>query len=555
MFEAVYIADLNDSLVYEYRINLASPHFKSLISIIRLKKQDGDGDGTGASEDESLIEINEDYFVAYERTSSLIIYVLCSESSSVPNSVSNPVIPYVFIKRLIEVMADYFGTPLAVTKIDANNDTLTLLINEMIDNGMPNVTDFNKLRDLIPFKSFLSKILGKGNDLAAATNKTLISLKGTPPPSPYEPAAVVNDTSLNSIPWRRSNVKYTNNEMYVDVVETINVILKPVTKTSANNAQSLLASNPATHFDSAYYSSSSLKTSSAILVPIVGNIEGEIKFVSHLTGVPLLQMILSISGLGIKLPSFHPCIKLDSWVGNPGTLSFIPPDGKSTLMQYQIDLDTFPDRKSKLGLLGIVTVDFQSGLGVNQNEFEIKLLVKDIKSVSKIENLVIEVVCASADTEKRNKNGDGQIDEDDDDNRAKENAVVNIKASRVTHGDFSYKGNGRGEWNLRSLSPGLNPFIHGSIVAGSIDSIGSSDDGNTGSDSPSDLIEVSSTTSNTKPIKPLYLKMSYTHKGALPSGLKVDSLKIVSAKGLGETVKPYKGVKYITKTGDFIIRS
>ena len=55
--------------------------------------------------------------------------------------------------------------------------------------------------------------------------------------------------------------------------------------------------------------------------------------------------------------------------------------------------------------------------------------------------------------------------------------------------------------------------------------------------------------------KPSYIKLSYSHKGPVPSGLKVDSLKIISAKGLGDTVKPYKGVKYMTKSGNYIVRS
>ena len=39
-----------------------------------------------------------------------------------------------------------------------------------------------------------------------------------------------NNHQTSDIPWRRSNVKHTNNEMYVDVIETVNVIIKPTTK-------------------------------------------------------------------------------------------------------------------------------------------------------------------------------------------------------------------------------------------------------------------------------------------------------------------------------------
>ena len=43
-------------------------------------------------------------------------------------------------------------------------------------------------------------------------------------------------------------------------------------------------------------------------------------------------------------------------------------------------------------------------------------------------------------------------------------------------------------------------------------------------------------------------------KGWLASGVKVESLKVVGGKGLGEGVKAYKGFKYLTKAGDIEVR-
>lgn len=54
--------------------------------------------------------------------------------------------------------------------------------------------------------------------------------------------------------------------------------------------------------------------------------------------------------------------------------------------------------------------------------------------------------------------------------------------------------------------------------------------------------------SNTKKhLMPCTISTSFTVKGWLPSGIKVDALSIDArkSKGLGEGVKPYKGVKYI----------
>lgn len=48
--------------------------------------------------------------------------------------------------------------------------------------------------------------------------------------------------------------------------------------------------------------------------------------------------------------------------------------------------------------------------------------------------------------------------------------------------------------------------------------------------------------------------VSFSVKGWLASGVKVESLKVIGGKGLGEGVKPYKGVKYLTKAGNIEVR-
>lgn len=526
MFEAVYVADSNNNLVYEYLINLSSPTFKSLVNII----------ANIASEHEGLIEINNNYSVYLLKTANIIIYTLNSADI-------NPLLPYCFIQRLIEVIYDYFGYPLAIPKIESNNDTLTLLINQMLDDGIPNITDFNKLKDIVPFKSFLSKILSKTNELTAnATNKLSgLNSSGLSTASNSSMGAggimpnTSNNSELNSIPWRRSNVRYTNNEMYVDVVETIDVILKASSKNLSNNLK---------QFDSAFYSSSSsalTNVSSKNLIPIAGTITGEINFTCHLTGVPYLQMILNTQGLNLT-NQVHRCVKLDKWKESNGNLSFIPPDGKFKLMDYSIDLHQYP-KKEQLSMLGAINIEYNYGLGANRNEFEIKLYLPITKGVSKVENIVVEVNSNYAN-------------------------LINIKSNRLTQGDFSYKGNGKGEWNLRSLSTGVNPILYGCIITDDLDLDSDSQfQSKSKSNSPpsssqaSIAPEYSSTSKtqnhngNTKVLKPSFLKLSYSNKGSVPSRIKVDSLKVLSAKGMGETVKPYKGVKYLTKTGDFVIRS
>ncbi|CAH6719735.1 AP-3 complex subunit mu [[Candida] jaroonii] len=446
MIEAVYISDTNNNLVYEYLTNLASANFNSLINII--------------NDRQGIVDINANQSVYLYPINSIVIYTL------VDNKV-NPVLPYVFIFKLMEVIHDYFGKPIAIHKIESNNDTLTLLIDQMLDDGIPNITDFNKLRDIVPFKSFLSKILSKTNEITNAT--------------------ITKQPPLEVLPWRRSDVKYTNNEMYVDIIETVNVILKNDKKKVRTN------------LDSAFYSTN---TFNGKLVPITGNIQGKINFLSHLTGLPHLQLSLNHKIDG----SYHQCVENT----NSSVLKFIPPDGSFELCNYCIDLNELP-KNQQLSSLGQVNVEYNYGLGKNKNEFEIKLYLPIKSGVSKIENLSVEIHL--------NFNGI-------------------IKSSRLTHGDFQFKGNNKAEWNLRTISMGINPILYGSII---------------GEDKDEDDEEQEQETSEI--LKPNYIKLIYSNKGCVPSGLKVENLKLLSSKGMPETVKPFKGVKYITKTGDYVVRS
>lgn len=511
MFVAVYIADRQQNLVYEYLVLLYAPGFKSLMNGIRLKFGDFD-----EANPLPLLTINDEYYVCCQSTDNLFIYVLCLLVVSSGGNAYNPLIPYVLIERLVQAMKEYFGTPLASTRIDANNDTLTLLINEMIDDGLPNITDFNRLRDLVLLKSFLLKILTTSNELAAAaTNKSLASLLKVAP---------TRKTDTEIIPWRRSNVKYTNNEMFVDVVEEVSVILRP------KRGRKTLSTTQ--NFDSAFYSLSNFAPSQR-LVPITGTISGRIDCLSHVSGVPQLQILLNSASTYIEAPQFHPCINATNWERSR-SLTFIPPDGQSTLMTYLVDLDVLPE-KTQINMLGPIEFDCQQELGVNLNEFEVRIIVLKQQAVQRIESIKVEMIAfAPEDDERDSEDGNG---------------ITNIKTIRATHGDFSYKGNGRGEWIIKNLSTGNQPVFRGTIST---------------KGGREDFSEISSSSSNPeileadkpvfKPVSPSYYNVSFTYKGQVPSGLKVDSLKVISAKGMGESVKPYKGVKYITKTGDYTIR-
>ncbi|KAI5956720.1 hypothetical protein KGF54_000337 [Candida jiufengensis] len=479
MIEALYISDISNVLIYEYSNKLSLPKFKSILPKIQSQINNSSSSTT------THISINSSYYIIQHNHLSLNFYVLCSNTYN-----TNPIIPHTFILRLIETLQDYFGE-LNSNKIETNNDIITLILYQMLDDGMPNITDFNKIRDLVSHNSLLTKILNEASKTTGIAQDTKLSFQ-------------------TDIPWRRNDAKYTNNEMYVDVIENISLTIKPIVKRSKLNQQ---------QYDSAFYSSRQNENIVDNYI-LSGHINGQIDFISKLSGQPTLELILNKIGSHLVLPRFHKCVNLDMFKERKGVLSFIPPDGKSTLMKYQIDLcDDSTTNKEKINLLKLNCIDTQFLVHDNSTDFEIKLF--PALMINKIESITVEIVC-----------------EDQEDQ---------IKVSRISHGDFQTRINNKHEWSMKDLKKGVIPMLYGTIT--------SKNDQETDNNSEKDYNSEKSPVASTQPRKPLYIKLNFTYKGLVPSGNKVESLKITNAKGLGDNVKPYKGVKYITNSGEYIVRS
>lgn len=451
MLTGIYLADKKGHLVFEYLV-LGLPHYSDLVA--PLKSNIAYSFAAPAPQ----FDISATLALYARPLESLVLFAVADKAANVET--------HTFLERLEHAMGEYFGTPISASKIELKNHTLTLLVNEMVATGIPNNTDTNKLKDVVVLRSALQFLL------ETTMPKTLASLQTLAPAYDEEVA------------WRTNKVRYTNNEMFVDVLEHLKVIYQP--------KKSRL---PKT--DSAFYSLVPLHR----LVPVAATIDGQVDFLSHLSGVPLLQVVFS-GAHDVSAPQFHPCVQLDAWMRRQH-LSFIPPDGRSTLMTYQIDVDAAKTRGS---MLGLVEFDCQLGMGAHGNEFELRAMVAKHMAVTEIEKMAVEIVAFQADSEAKN-------------------AVSNMKGIRVTHGDFRYKGNGIGVWTVKHLPTGTHPTLRGAIVAEEKESV-----------------------------RPAAYNVLLSYKGSTPSGVKVESVAVVSSRGMGDGVKPYKGVKYVTQM-DAMIRA
>ncbi|TPX57145.1 hypothetical protein PhCBS80983_g04048 [Powellomyces hirtus] len=187
-----------------------------------------------------------------------------------------------FLHRLVDLLLDYFGA-LSEATLKENFVIVYELLEELLDYGFPYITEPNILKDVVPPPSLLSTVI---NAVSLGTNF------GTKLPS----------GSLSSIPWRSTGVKYTNNEIFFDIVETVNAILD-------RNGNIVTAE---TH--------------------------GEVLCNSRLSGMPdLILALMNHRLLENTMTSFHPCVRYHRFEKDR-VLSFVPPDGQFKLMDYNVNL-------------------------------------------------------------------------------------------------------------------------------------------------------------------------------------------------------------------------
>ncbi|XP_055716510.1 AP-3 complex subunit mu-2 [Phlebotomus papatasi] len=187
-----------------------------------------------------------------------------------------------FLHRVVDIFDDYFSE-CTETTIKENYVVVYELLDEMLDNGYPLATESNILKELIKPPNILRTIAN------TVTGKSNVS--GTLPSG-----------QLSAIPWRRTGVKYNNNEAYFDVVEEVDAIID--------------------------------KSGSTVFAEIQGYIDCCIK----LSGMPDLTLSFMNPRLFDDV-SFHPCVRFKRWESER-ILSFIPPDGNFRLMSYHIGTQT-----------------------------------------------------------------------------------------------------------------------------------------------------------------------------------------------------------------------
>ncbi|XP_005994174.1 AP-1 complex subunit mu-2 [Latimeria chalumnae] len=201
---------------------------------------------------------------------------------------SNASLVYAFLYKVVQVFTEYFKE-LEEESIRDNFVIIYELLDELMDFGFPQTTDSKILQEYIT---------QQGNKLEIAKTR-------------------VPTTVTNAVSWRSEGIKYKKNEVFIDVIESVNLLV------SANG--NVLRSE----------------------------ILGSIKLKVFLTGMPELRLglndrvLFELTGrnksksVEMEDVKFHQCVRLSRFE-NDRTISFIPPDGDFELMSYRLNIQVKP---------------------------------------------------------------------------------------------------------------------------------------------------------------------------------------------------------------------
>ncbi|XP_054154417.1 AP-1 complex subunit mu-1-like [Oppia nitens] len=206
---------------------------------------------------------------------------------SVTKKNANIALIFAFLHKIVNVLVEYFKE-LEEESIRDNFVLIYELLDELMDFGYPQTTDGKILQEYITQES----------------HKMEVQVR---PPM----------TVTNAVSWRSEGIKYRKNEVFLDVIESVNLL--------ANASGSVLQSE----------------------------IVGSIKMRVYLSGMPELRLglndkvLFESTGRGksksveLEDVKFHQCVRLSRFE-NDRTISFIPPDGEFELMSYRLNTHVKP---------------------------------------------------------------------------------------------------------------------------------------------------------------------------------------------------------------------
>lgn len=197
--------------------------------------------------------------------------------------------------RLAQVIVSTFKRVDETTLRD-NFVPILEIIDESMDFGYPVLTDSDALCEFISIPDGFDPY--KMKDLTAAES--------------------VSQSIVGPVPWRASGLVYHVNELFVDVLEEMDMLL-------SKDGEVLTSS-----------------------------VKGKIVVKNFLSGMPRCELMLNTKAFGevndttesdvskLQDVAFHLCVRLNRYDEEENNISFVPPDGEFTLMSYRSTVAVSP---------------------------------------------------------------------------------------------------------------------------------------------------------------------------------------------------------------------
>lgn len=224
-----------------------------------------------------------------------------------------------FLNRLVEVLTGYLKE-LAEESIRDNFVVVYELLDEVMDYGFPQTTETRILKEYITQKNRIAQLV-----ISAA------GIGQKRPPTP--PVAITNAVS-----WRPEGIKYKKNEAFLDVIESVNMLISP----SGQVLQCEILGRVAMKSYLSGMPELRLGLNDRVIFEHLSNISGNAtslnKGGNNSTSSSGSHGSSTSDKKQIEMEDvkFHQCVRLSRFESDR-TISFIPPDGEFELMSYRLN--------------------------------------------------------------------------------------------------------------------------------------------------------------------------------------------------------------------------
>lgn len=214
-----------------------------------------------------------------------------------------------YLNSLIRVLEGYLKS-VEEESIRDNFSIIYELMDEMMDMGVPQITDQKILKEYITQQSFtLDTLLHPSGHKSKPGKATVFQQQVAP------------STLTNAVSWRSPGIVHKKNEAYLDVIESIDMLI--------NTKGQMLTSE--------IYGTIRLKSVLSGMPELVLGLNEKFmnSCINAVKGLPTASSSNTKKGIEVEDVKFHQCVRLGKFESEK-TISFIPPDGVCDLVNYRV---------------------------------------------------------------------------------------------------------------------------------------------------------------------------------------------------------------------------